>query len=401
MIHLQPPPPLRALRAPQAGLGPELAAAIASSRKKPCAHRILCGPVRLWPRSRSARILIGSQALEVGMSAVAISQLRPMRLHFVVPSPAIAKQFFLAPLGPNIGPEKPAPVGSDIIGIAATDFVDTAIARMLRIPPRAQRAANIARAIAALDAGIVRLHRAALAEGALRAAASACAAAIASAASAGRTIVYSPQQGPGDFLGGPSPDISWLWLGLPGCSASPMMQTYHGAQSEHIGNAATYRGLGIPIAMGSLGIDGASKMIPITVRAAKYLDGHILPRSRSDRQAFLFNVGAALVDGLVTNAGLRAGGRTEADPIVRPFAHGNFVELMGGWAMEDFIATALTKKWSPDARADLNRWAALQHIIGAFSWSRQSWPKYLYPIVIDGMGLPASPQNPLIAPYNK
>lgn len=381
---------LAAVAAPsaQAAQAPPLVATAAN----PCAHRIFCGPLRIWPRSRSERALVLAQAAEIAMDATARARLRPLSVHFAVPSLPTSLAGPLAASGPPVAVGGGPHIGATALGIAATDLLDDALSRILRIPSRATDAENEARAIAAIDAGVVAIHRAARAEAQLRGLRDGCQRAI-DGGSVPYPIVYAPAQGWGQVYSLPGYAAAVIWgAGASPCPAYQFVLPAGSIYQIPPISVAPYHSLDASIAGVGIGIDAASKVVPLAIRAGEWTWNHALPRNPSERRAFIFDAGMSLLDGLATSAGT-AHGLREVDPFVRPFVRGGFAEIVGSWAIESAIARPLTRRWSPAQRAMMYQSAATQHFFGAITWDFHLDP-YAYPVVIDGMAMPSSPYAP-------
>lgn len=390
---------------PSRDLAPDLSRAIARARSSrqavnpssqhggPPSQSWPCGPIRLWPRSRPERAMMVAQAMEVGLTAVAESRMRPLTVAFSragIP-PAVWSTYHLSATGPAVGVGGAARPMDVALGLIGTDLVDGALSHLLRIGRRARAADDYARALSAVDAGMVRIVRSNRAEAALRTARDACSAALVGASTGTDGIaIYSPMHGPGTYysIQGPvfwgAPDqCDWRFV-LP--AGSPWATSFS--------TVGRYRDIGPQIAAWSVGLAGASRAVPLAIHAGRWAWDHALPRDRAERRALIADAGLALVDGLVTSAGT-ARGNKEMDPIVRPFVRGGFGEIVGSWVIDDAITSALTRRWSPAQRAALDLWGAQQHMIGIASWDRSLDP-YMYPTVIDGMAMPATPAAPQI-----
>lgn len=355
----------------------------------PCVQRhILCGPIHLWPRARSTRAVVVGQGLEVALTVLADSRLRPLRVRYGlggVPT-NIVTTFGLKAQGPAVGVAGAPDVLHGALGIITTDLVDNVLAQLLHVPRRAQRAENWARAIAALDAGLVRVTRAGRAEAALRASRDACQSAVTPG------YVYSPAQGVGEYIPGGGVIDSGASM-APGCAYQFALPEGSPWLSIAPISVTPYQSLDPIVAANGLGVDAASKALPTTIRIGRWMWHHTLPRNPAERRAWLTEAGLAVVDGLVTSSGT-AHGRPEADPLVRPFIHGGFTTIIASWLGSNALAAALTRRWSSAQRQSLFTWSSEQHALGILSWDRHAWPLYLYPEVINGMPLPSAPYEP-------
>jgi hypothetical protein len=106
----------------------------------------------------------------------------------------------------------------------------------------------------------------------------------------------------------------------------------------------------------------------VTFRAVRDIGPiRLLPRDRTERNAFLANAALTLIDGIVTQHHVHGQTWREGDRFVRPFAH-NFADLILGWTASELATQIVTRHWSSESRAKLDALSAEDHLLGIESW---------------------------------
>jgi hypothetical protein len=113
----------------------------------------------------------------------------------------------------------------------------------------------------------------------------------------------------------------------------------------------------------------------------------IVPRNPQRRNAFVANMIASVVDGVVTNSRTRGNPALEGNPIMRPFIRGGVAGMLLGWGSMEVTQHFVARTFHlSDARLD--SFALAQHVSGVaswlsprtYGWMPNEWAAYHQPI---------------------
>lgn len=115
-----------------------------------------------------------------------------------------------------------------------------------------------------------------------------------------------------------------------------------------------------------------------------------VPRDSQERQAFIGNTIATLVDGIVTAQNTRGNPALEGNPVVRPFVRGGLPDLLLGWASMEVAQRSVAHTFHlSDER--METFTMRQHVSGVaswlsprtYAWTPDEWESYHQPFAED------------------
>jgi hypothetical protein len=114
----------------------------------------------------------------------------------------------------------------------------------------------------------------------------------------------------------------------------------------------------------------------------------LIPRDPEERDAFLGNAVATLLDGIVTAKNTHGNPALEGNPVMRPFVRGGLPGLLLGWTSMDVGQRAFAHQFHI-ADSHIETMTMSQHLSGiaswlsprTYGWMPDEWQMYHQPVV--------------------
>jgi len=114
----------------------------------------------------------------------------------------------------------------------------------------------------------------------------------------------------------------------------------------------------------------------------------LVPQDPVERNAFVGNAIATLIDGIVTATNTRGNPALEANPAMRPFVRGGLPGLLLGWASMEVGQRAIAREFHLDD-SRVETMTLSQHLSGiaswlsprTYGWIPNEWQMYHQPLV--------------------
>ncbi len=351
-----------------AGLAASLATPISTPAPKPaitCAHRIICGPIRLIPRSIAGRERLAMQIVASLVEARAWSAQRSATsvsvpvIDGVTGAPTGASQMYSRSFAGGNAHSFALSIGTYLIG-DAIELGAQSVFHMSAL--ERSRWARIDAIAAVGDATRWRATFRVVREA--DRAASACQARIASVHAVEiAQLPYGPATVGTQTPAGPCSPFVGEAFELATLGASPSLSG-SSIGDGYIGPAIIPRA---SVRWSTLALAAQAAIVP-TAHALRNIGPiRIMPRDLAARRAFFANTELALLDGLITMHGTGGNPALEADPAVRPFVRGGLASLAFGWAAGEIAQRSIahTLHFNP---ARLDYFSASSHLAGIASW---------------------------------